>query len=231
MGISVPGRRGLAQAVWGLGTDNGGLGITADGFWELRASAIIPDTASPVPVAFGEWTHVAVFRSGGPARVYVNGGLALELSNWWNGPSEVSVGAAADGTKPFNGIIDDFNIAGFSDGSFDAVNDIDFFDPDNFSGVLGDVDQDGLVDVSDYLIWSDNAGFDNGQGSGDVSSLLLGDVNDDGRINYFDFQVIANEAAAAGAALDLAAVPEPATAWLLVGGWLLCLNVLRRRRA
>lgn len=221
---------GSLQAVWGLGTDNGGVGITADGFWQRRASAIIPDTASTTPVAYGEWTHVAVLRSGGPARLYINGQLVLERSNYWNGPNDVSVGAALFGEDPFNGAIDEFNIAGFSDGSFDLVRDIDYFDPDNFSGVLGDVDQDGNVTNADYLIWSKNVGFSNNQGSGDATTLLLGDVNQDGRINFFDFQVIADEAAAGGVALNLASVPEPATAGLMMVGGLLGLAVLRRRR-
>ena len=98
-----PEGEGLAQAIWGLGTDNGGVGITADGLWQLRASAIIPDTTSTASVAFGEWTHVAVMRTGGPARLYINGELVLERSNYWNGPGDVSVGAGPSGENPVHG--------------------------------------------------------------------------------------------------------------------------------
>ena len=128
------------------------------------------------------------------------------------------------------GLLDDFNIAGFSDGVFDLVNDIDFFDPDNFSGVLGDVDQNGLVNLADYEIWSQNVGFNNTQGAGDATTLLRGDVNQDGRINFFDFQIISDEALAAGAALNLASVPEPASAALFLVGGLMFLATMRRRQ-
>jgi hypothetical protein len=219
---------GTDQAIWNLGTDNGGVGISADGFWQLRSVAIVPDTVTDEAVVFDRWTHVAVLRTGGGASLFIDGARIVNLEGFWNGPGDVSVGADPLSEFPFRGKLDDFNLAGFSDGVFDLVSDLDFFDPDNFSGVLGDVDQDGLVGESDYLIWSGNVGFDNGQGAGDVTTLLMGDVNEDGRINYFDFQIISTEAAVAGAALNL--VPEPASTTLLAIGALVTASVLRRER-
>ncbi len=223
-----PAGQDVDQSLWSLGNDNGGVGITADGFWLLRAVSAVPDTVSDAEVAFDEWTHVAVFRGGNGASLFVNGELVATGDNFWNGVGPVSVGAGADGENPYVGLIDDFNIAGFSDFVFDEVSDIDFFDPDNFSGVLGDVDQNAIVDLDDYLIWSENVGFDNEQGAGDVVSLLRGDVDGNGRINYFDFEVIREQAEIGGNALIL--VPEPAGGVLFATGIGLVVLRLRRRR-
>ncbi len=219
---------GEQQAIWGLGTDNGGVGITADGTWQLRASSRVPDSDSGEPVAFDAWTHVAVLRGGNSASLFVNGERVSRFEAFWDGVGEVVVGAALDGSIPFHGLIDDFNIAGFSDGVFNAVDDLDFFDPENFTGVDGDVNQDGNVDISDYLIWSDNVGFDNGQGAGDATTLLRGDVDGNGRVNFFDFQIIRDIAAQNGAPLNVP-VPEPTSGVLLAIG-LFAVQHLRRQK-
>ena len=80
----------------------------------------------------------------------------------------------------FFGTIDDFAISGFQDGSFDSIIDIMFLDPSSLSGILGDVDQDGLVGQSDYDTWSSNVGFNNGLGVGDPGTLFRGDVDQNG---------------------------------------------------
>ena len=219
---------GTEQFIWGLGNDNGGVGISSDNLWQIRASAGVPDLISEVPVEFDAWTHVAIFRGGNGASLYVNGVLEATGDAFWNGTGPVAVGATIDGISPFNGLIDDFNIAGFSDGVFDPVVDLDFEPLVDPSGILGDVDQDGDVDQADYLIWSDNAGFDNELGAGDVGTLVQGDVDQNGRINFFDFQIIADEAAAAGAQLQL--VPEPTSLTLLCLGVVSLLQLRRRQR-
>lgn len=206
---------GAAQSIWALGSDNGGVGITDDGFWQLQSVSGIPDRKSPVEVAFGEWTHVAVFRGGNSARLYLNGELAISGDGFWSGTNDVVVGNDLNGTGAFAGIIDEFNIAGFSDFAFDPTIDIDFRPGVDPTGIPGDVDQDGDADVDDYTIWAANVGFDNDLGAGDVASLLLGDVDGNGRVNFFDFQIIATEAStpAVGA-------PEPSSAVLLAIGFL-----------
>ncbi len=184
---------GRRQAVWSLGNATGGVGITADGRWELIAVSIIPDTPSNVEVAFDAWTHVAVFRGGNGAELYVNGSLVASGANFWNGVGNVTVGSRTSTAAFFDGTVDDFTIAGFPDFDFDASRDIDFSE-DQPSGVFGDVDQDGEVDAADYAVWSENVGFDNGLGGGDGSTLRMGDVDQNGRIDYFDFRIILTEA-------------------------------------
>jgi hypothetical protein len=215
---------GSDQSIWALGSDNGGAGITSDGFWQLQSVSTIPNTKSPVAVEFGEWTHVAVFRGGNSARLYINGELAISGDGFWGAVNDVVVGNDLNGTGAFAGLIDEFNIAGFSDFAFDPVADIDFDAGPEPTGVVGDVDQDGDADNDDYLIWSANVGFNNELGAGDVSSLLRGDLDGNGRINFFDFQILA-EAVNAG---PVNGVPEPTSATMLVIGLLALTRRARR---
>ncbi|MCA9166909.1 MAG: PEP-CTERM sorting domain-containing protein [Planctomycetales bacterium] len=211
---SVSGQ-GNDQSVWALGTDNGGAGITSDGFWQLQSVNGIPAKKSPVEVAFGEWTHIAVFRGGNSARMYINGELAISGDGFWGGTNSVVVGNDIADITPFAGVIDDFNISGFSDGAFDPTIDVDFTSDLTPTGVPGDVDQDGDADNDDYLIWSANVGLNNGLGAGDVSTLLKGDVDGNGRVNFFDFFEIS-----ASVTPPANQVPEPATGTLLAIGML-----------
>ena len=181
--------RGRRQAVWSLGNDNGGVGITEDGHWEFIATSIVPDTASDVEVEFDEWTHVAVLRGGNGATLFVNGAAVADGDGFWNGVGGVTVGDRSSDSAPFHGVIDDFNIAGFSDLAFDSLRDVDFFGGQS-SDVVGDVDLDGDVDANDYAIWSDNVGFDNELGGGDGLTLRMGDLDQNGRIDYFDLGII-----------------------------------------
>jgi hypothetical protein len=206
---------GAAQVVWGLGTDNGGVGITENGFWELIAGGSAGSKTSTSAVEFDSWVHVAVLRGGNGASLYLDGSLAATNSGFWNVTGELTVGAGPNGDNPFHGALDEFAISLQSNDnpSFDQFSDIRYFGPDVISHVPGDVDQDGDADRDDYLIWSQNIGFDNTLGQGDLSTLFRGDVDQNGRVNFFDFDIILHEAAAAGITI---AVPEPSVGILAI---------------
>lgn len=217
---------GLEQTVWAVGNDNGGVTITEDGFWQLNSGGPAGSTVSDTAVAFDEWSHLAVFRGGNSGTLYLNGSVIVTNDGFWNAPGEFYLGNGLSEETPFMGVIDDFAISGFGDGVFDQIRDIKFLDPDSLSGILGDVDpsQDGIVNQADYMVWSNNVGFDNGLGVGDFSTLFRGDADQNGRVNFFDLEIIRNEAAAGGVAIT---VPEPSSLW----GLALCsLGVLPFRR-
>lgn len=225
---------GTVQTVWAVGQELGGVGITADGLWKHTA-LLGDDQVSTTPVGFGQWTHLAVRHTGGTATLYVNGTLALTTSIFYNGwGNNVTLGAYENGTEPFKGVIDNFSMVGTGGLGITITSDLDVFSDLGLptpSGVAGDVDQDGDVDQTDYLIWSVNAGFNNTLGQGDLTTLTKGDLDQNGIINFFDFRVIAREAAAVGATLSLAgAVPEPASGVLLTIGLAAAGRMRRRRR-
>ncbi len=204
---------GEIQTVWAVGNDNGGVGITEDGFWQLNSGGNAGSAVSEAPVAFDEWVHLAVLRGGNGGTLYLNGSVAVVNDGFWNAPGDFYLGSGVGEENYFNGAIDDFVISGFGDGTFDPIADIFFLDPTDVSGVFGDVDQDGIVDQIDYDQWSANVGFDNGQGVGDFTTLVRGDVDQNGRINFFDFEIIRNEAMAVG---NVIAIPEPNAQLLMV---------------
>lgn len=219
---------GIRQHLWAVGPDNGGVAISEDGFYELVAGGSAGTLITDISADFDEWTHLAVLRGGNGTNLYLNGGLVARAEGFWNGPGTFYLGAGPEGVDPFDGAIDDFTISGFGDGSFVLSEDLTFFDSLVLSGVTGDVDQDGIVNESDYETWVRNAGFDNGLGAGDVTTLLNGDLDQNGRINFFDFQIIRAEAAANG--VMLAAIPEPSSS-VLCGLSVVGLLALRRTRS
>jgi hypothetical protein len=240
---------GTAQFVWRIGAENGGLAITADGKWALRTgnpSAEVPladvETVSDVSVALNEWTHVAIFRGGNTSFLYIDGSIAAVDNGFWNDiVPDVRLGSDNNaGGSFFKGIVDNFSIGTASDGVFDLAADLDYYiDLElEFSDVEGDVDQDGVVDVDDYTIWSQNVGFNNGFGFGDPNTLLLGDVDQSGIVDMHDFQII-NLAALnppppppGSGGLAQGPAPEPGSLLLAIGGLALAtLGGARCRRA
>jgi hypothetical protein len=177
-------------------------------------------------VAFGEWTHLAVLRTGGAGSLYVNGSVAATANGFFNTwPADITLGSDSNSAEPFAGVIDNFSTVGTAGFGVVVSTDLDVFADLGLatpSGVAGDVDQDGDADQTDYNIWSTNAGFDTEFGQGDLTTLIRGDVDQNGKVDFFDFRIIAGAAAAAGATLSLAdnAVPEPASALLLMAGLL-----------
>jgi hypothetical protein len=228
------------QYLFRTGAENGGAKITVNGKWALRtgngANLADIEVESNVSVVPNQWTHLAVLRGGNASILYVNGSVAARDAGFWGGEGpEVTIGANSFGIDSFfKGVIDNFNIAGFADDSFDVATDIDYYANlgITFSGVDGDVNQDGVVNASDYQVWSQNVGFNNGFGQGDPGTLLKGDVDQSGVIDLFDFRIITREAANPPVAANGAGVPEPsAIALLLIGFAPMAVGCGRRLRA
>lgn len=85
--------------------------------------------------------------------------------------------------------------------------------------LLGDANNDGVVDAADFLAVESNLGS-----VGADDGFLLGDANDDGRVDGSDWIAVEKYF---GASLGSPAVPEPATGVLMLG--LAIAGTLRRR--
>ena len=220
-----PDGEGIAQTVWALGGDNGGVAITEDGFWQLNSGGSAGEVVSQTAVNYDEWNHLAVLRGGNNGTLYLNGGVIARNDGFWNGPGTLYLGVGVNEEEPFFGVIDDFLISGFGDGSFDQFADIKF----DFQ-VCPNLDVNNLdpciMDQDDYAVWSDNVGFNNEQGVGDISTLYQGDVDDNGRVDFFDLLIIRE--LAMQAANPQMAVPEP-TSLLMTLLAVVMLGVTRTR--
>jgi len=91
------------------------------------------------------------------------------------------------------------------------------------SSILGDADENGVVNAADYMVLKRNMGQSVGGAAAD------GDFNDNGTVDYADLQLlIGNFDAVSGGA---PAVPEPATLFVLMAAGLPALLKRRRRRS
>jgi hypothetical protein len=216
---------GSDQFIFRIGRENGSVKISGDGHWVLKTTDDPPEQSEAISDFLAmpnEWAHVAVVRGGNVSTLYVNGIPAARDTGFWGTPGpEVALGANVLGVDSFfNGVIDSFAITGFAVGGLNIGVDLDYF-PDRgitFSGVAGDIDQDGTGgDPDDYQIWSQNVGFDNGLGLGAPGTLVLGDANQSGVIDLHDFLII-NQAALAPPPPGAGAgggTPEPTSLVLL----------------
>jgi len=222
---------GTSQIVWSVGSEMGAPRITPAGVWELTALGPPGEATSSRAVNFGQWTHVAVLRTGGSGSLYINGSVAARANGFFNNwPQEINVGADASLGEPFKGVVDNFSTVGDAGFGITISTDLDYFSDLGLpvpTGVPGDVDQDGDADQADYNLWSMNVGFNNTFGQGDLTTLIKGDLDQNGKIDFFDFRIIARGATATGVALKTA-VPEPAAGATLAIG--LVAAYLARRR-
>lgn len=213
------------------GGDTGGIAITEEGNWAHLSASVegvkVRDTG--VPVVFGQWANVAtvIVGDGNSTQMFVNGALVNLNGDASLGTRDgsMSIGVRdATGANAFVGAVDDLRmmVTSVLVGGFAPEFDLDVFEDALFSGVVGDVDQDGTVGISDYNIWAANVGFRNGLGAGDPGTLLMGDVDRNGSIDLADFSLIKAQAAAAGVV-----IPEPASLVMLGIG---ATMIVRRRR-
>ena len=143
---------GTAQTVFQIGTDQGSINITSDGFWEAGWLGSVGDLTTSIPVEFDTWTHVGVHRGGTGAEMYINGAkvagnLNPNPSNFFSSFADlVALGADRDGLDGFTGLVDDFKILGESDGTL-SLRDMDFWDREEES--LCDFNSDESCSIDD----------------------------------------------------------------------------------
>ncbi len=194
---------GAGTLAAGAYDDGAGNQITPAGRYALALN--YTRRASGLEIA---WSMETVDAAGAPNGVYSHTGTVLDAtpasSNWnYNQLGLFLLGGGFTGTI----IVDDINVA---------------FTPATY--LAADFNEDGAVDATDLAAWQ--AGF----GTESEATRADGDANNDGAVDGADFLVWQQQLGslpAPPAALAGAAVPEPATAAMLM---LACCSFLASRR-
>jgi hypothetical protein len=201
-------------------------GLTIDRGEVFLNSSNAPGSQGPgvSEVEFGQWQHLAFLTTGSFWQAYVNGEPQFdpELEFTYGGGDPPTIGADRDGLSNVIGLVDEFRVFTWS-GPFDR-SDLLYFSLRQ----EGDVNEDGVVDDSDYDIWRMHVG-DDVSGLPGVEGRQRGDLNIDGVVNLDDFAIIKANLTPVAMAATSAVVPEPTTCALLVIG--LALGTRLRRRA
>lgn len=209
---------GIAQTIWRAGNEQGSVNITPDGFWEFRDLGSVGTLNPGVPVDFDNWTHFGIRRGGNGAEVFINGELAdgninPNPANWFNTfASVITLGGNGEGTDGFVGLVDDFQVMGTADVSWDPMVDLDFWAQDTTERPACDLDGNGSCELADLDILlyegisSQSANFDlNSDGVVDVADrnewlsitsaeagtqFVAGDANLDGQVIASDLNIL-----------------------------------------
>ena len=251
-----------------LDTNQHGVLISDNDTWVMRTFA--GDIDSGVGVDFDAWSHVMlVWNAGIGPQLYVDG-VAVAASNvGYNtgdnaplvlgantGDVTVDPPQTAPGTQDFyNGVLDDLTLfvfgtstGGTEYGDFDFATD-NAIAADELSGVPGDVDQNGVLEVNDlneFVAGWYSENLVTGFRVGDVNTIRSGDLNLDGITDLRDAVLMDQALIDAGLPASLAfggdgtpfvsmnSVPEPTALGSTAVG--ICVVVggvrrLRRRRS
>ena len=211
-GVLVAGGAAVAPgASVGVLNSGGGVLTMANGAiyeWEIASATGTPGT---------EWDLLMA------SNITFEGDLTFRVLNAGLGSIEL------DGSEEFivasvTGTIDDtllgvtFDLPGWSGGSL-AVVGKDLVLTGLVTALVGDADDNGVVNAADYIILKTNMGGATGAGAAD------GDFNGDGDVDWTDLQLLQDHYGEGSAASG--AIPEPATLGLLAIG---AMAVIRRRR-
>jgi hypothetical protein len=219
-----------------MDTNQHGARINASGRFSMRYADVNYDsTLAAVP---NTWYHVEVVRPAGVAsrsRMYVNGvavavSAAVDYAADIVTPMTVGSNTAQNG-EFFSGVIDELRMTVYGTttsgspvnyGSYNFASENDFADF-KLTGVPGDLNHSGTLTQADkdafIAGWMERKVI-NGVQIGDLATFEQGDLNLDGITNIFDLAIMQNALPGAGlspiTANDLAGVPEPTAAALLV---------------
>ena len=124
--------------MWQVGTEQGSVNITEDGFWEFRELGSVGELNPEIEVEFDAWTHLGIRRGGNGAQVFINGthvdgDYDPTPPNWFNTfAARITLGGKVeedDLLDGFVGLVDDFKIMGTADLSWAPDPDLDWFQP------------------------------------------------------------------------------------------------------
>ena len=178
----------------------------------------VGDLNPGIPVEFDKWTHFGIRRGGNGAEVFidgvqVDGDINPTPPHWFNTfASVITLGGNGEGSDGFIGLVDDFQVLGTADVSWDPMADLDFWSQEITERTACDLDGNGACELADLDILlyegisSQSANFDlNSDGVVDVADrnewlslaseetgtqLVPGDANLDGQVIASDLNIL-----------------------------------------
>jgi hypothetical protein len=204
-------------------------GTEAIGFEFLASGSQGNNFATDSALVDGDWHHVALVKAGNTVSLYADG--TLENSQTVSGAAQDNALPLLIGYNPGQGAL------GFWKGQLDELK---IFGRALLSAeiaalanpLLGDYNNNGVVDAADYTVWRDNLGAPAGTLPNDTDGGVIGPAQ------YATWKANFGSAAGGGAAAHSApgdsaganyAVPEPG-AWLLALGGTLGMVLLTLRK-
>lgn len=115
--VNTTSTSGVATIAYNGNPGNNGWGLYRIGSnWSALLGGVSQAVTSPVTL--NTWTHLAMVRSSGTTRLYVNGTPVITTTTQIPNPANFDFGIGALGTEYFNGRIDQTRVFTFAAGAF-----------------------------------------------------------------------------------------------------------------